>query len=74
MEPYSKLDFTIEKAIAIQTEQLNKWKKILKKSVYIDLVIFATKNNKTISNPYLITRGSDLSSFIANYKNNENKK
>ena len=62
-------DFTIDKAIRIQREQLFAWRKVLTPEAYGDLVIYAEQNNRTAKRPEDITRGSDLSVFVTNYSN-----
>lgn len=61
-------DFTVERGIEIQSQQLKRWKRTLKKKVYDALVEYATETNGKAIDGYGIRRGSDLSSFIANYQ------
>lgn len=61
---------TIEEIIAIQREQLNEWKQLLKQEVYEALEKWATEKNHLKTNPYDIIRGGDLSNFISNYTRN----
>ena len=60
-------EFTIEKAIEYQTEQLQQWKRILIDSVYRDLEQWAKANNETVTNPYHIRRGTDFDQFVFNH-------
>ena len=60
-------EFTIDDAIRIQRDQLFAWRKVLTPEAYGDLVIYAEQNNRTAKRPNEITRGSDLSVFVANY-------
>jgi hypothetical protein len=60
-------DFTVDKAIIIQQDQLREWKKVLTPEAYGDLKRHAEKNNRTAKSTHHITRGSDLSVFISNY-------
>ena len=64
-------NFTTAEGIAIQTVQLNKWKKVLKPEVFEKLKAFAVKNNDNARNGFDITRGDDLNNFIVNYSYNE---
>jgi uncharacterized iron-regulated protein len=61
--------FTIQQAIEIQTEQLLRWKKVLKDEVYQELEKWAKEGNDKILIPTSIRRGSDLTNFIENYHN-----
>jgi len=61
---------TIEDIIAIQREQLNDWKVLLKPKIYKDLEKWATEKNHLKTDPYHIIRGSDLANFIYNYTRN----
>ena len=55
---------TVEKGIKIQTEQLEEWKKILKKKVFIYLVGRATASNHNAKTGYNIVRGDDLKMIV----------
>ena len=61
--------FTIEAAIDIQDVHLAEWKLLLKKKIYEELYEAVKKSNPGVTDPYLITRGQDLSSWVANYGN-----
>jgi hypothetical protein len=62
----TKKEFTFEDAIAIQTEQLNGWKKVLLPEVFETLHYQATLDNNDRLMPESITRGSDLSVIVSN--------
>lgn len=62
-------DFTVQKAILIQQDQLKSWKKVLIPEAFEDLRAYAEQNNVTANNPNKIIRGSDLSVFVTNYSN-----
>jgi len=58
---------TKTKAIQIQNEQLTQWKTVLKKDAFNALYDWAKETNDTVTNPYSIRRGSDLSVFVSNF-------
>lgn len=60
-------DFTVDKAIIIQQDQLREWKKVLTPEAYGDLRRHAEQNNRTAKRTEDIIRGSDLSVFVTNY-------
>lgn len=59
--------FSVEHGIAVQREQLNEWKTILKDEVYKVLEQYATKDNDKAMNGYDICRGTSLDNFMSNY-------
>jgi hypothetical protein len=59
--------FSVEHGIAVQREQLNEWKTILKDEVYKVLEEYATKDNDKAMNGYDICRGTSLDNFMSNY-------
>jgi len=65
--------FTTENAIKIQTEQLEGWRKLLKKSVFEDLKAWATENNSFKMDGTDVIRGSDLDNYVANYIHNKKR-
>ena len=60
-------EFTIEDGIAIQTEQLAKWKTILIPEVYEALEEYSKRNNHKATWGYDICRGNEMISYIGNY-------
>jgi hypothetical protein len=60
-------NFTVELGIEVQTRQLKQWKKLLKKSVFEDLKIWATSTNSEAIDGTYIRRGNDLDNYIGNY-------
>ncbi len=60
-------EFTIDKAIRIQLDQLRDWRKVLTPEAFGDLRIHAEQNNRTAKDPKQIIRGNDLSVFVENY-------
>jgi hypothetical protein len=60
-------EFTVKDAIAIQNEQLAKYKKLLRDKVYIALSIYARKDNHLATCGNDICRGTNLSNFFENY-------
>lgn len=60
-------EFSVEKGIEIQTEQLEKWKSVLITEVYEALEEYAKRKNHLAECGFDICRGTDLSSYIANY-------
>ncbi len=65
----AKQEFTIKRAIQVQTEQLKKWKQVLKSEVFSELEKWATEKNHLKVDPYKIIRGSYLTTFVVNYSN-----
>lgn len=63
----SNLNFTVQEAIVIQQEQLAKWKKVLRPSVYSSLEKWAEEFNEVVTSPYNVTRGCELSGFVENF-------
>ena len=59
--------FTIELGLEVQAEQLAKWKSILLPEVYEALYEYATRYNHEAETGYDVRRGTDLSTYIANY-------
>lgn len=62
-------EFTVEAAIAIQTDHLKEWKKLLKTKVYKNLEAWATENNHKKKTGFEVVRGTQLNNYIANYFN-----
>jgi len=60
--------FEVEAAVKIQTEQLQRWKGVLKKHVYDELEEWATATNHSVVSGAYVRRGTDLSNFVANFK------
>ena len=60
-------EFTVNKAIIIQQDQLRTWRKVLTPEAFGDLRIYAEQNNRTAKDPKEIIRGSYLSTFVENY-------
>ena len=60
--------FTIEDAIAWQDLHLADWKVLLNDKVYQELHDAVKATNEGQTDPYAITRGCDLDSWLANYK------
>jgi hypothetical protein len=60
-------EFTIENAIEIQLEQINRWSSVLKTEAYLELLKEATKRNKKgYKSPSDVFRGVDIDNFIHN--------
>jgi hypothetical protein len=60
-------EFTIEKALSIQREQLAQWKTVLKRKVYNQLCDKVIERNlRGYSNPDQVPRGSRLAYIIDN--------
>lgn len=59
--------FTIELGLEIQAKQLAEWKSILLPEVYEALYEYATRKNHEAKLGYDVCRGTDLSTYIANY-------
>ena len=60
--------FTTEEGIAIQTRQLNEWQTKLKPKVFTALKKFAVAKNPKAYSGFDVVRGSELTTFIMNYK------
>ena len=60
--------FTIEQGLQIQRQHLSEWKQVLKEEVYNELVKYCMDTNLEARTGYDIKRGSELSSWIENYK------
>lgn len=60
-------EFTLNDAIAYQSEHLSEWKTKLIPECYNALEAWAMQTNETTS-PYDVRRGSLLSGFVANWK------
>lgn len=65
---------TIEEGIKIQTEDLAKWKQLLKLEVYEWLEKRTVKNNHLAKNGYDINRGGSLSTDVQNYFYHQSRK
>lgn len=63
-----KNNFTIQNGIDIQTEQLNKWKALLKPKVYNQVQKLVTKNNDKATTGYDICRGDSITEIILNLR------
>lgn len=62
-------EFTVDKAIIVQRQQLSAWRKVLTPEAYLELVVYAEQNNGTAKSPNSIIRGDNLSVFVSNYAN-----
>jgi hypothetical protein len=62
-------EFTIKKAIEIQTQQLKEWAVALKPEVHQQLTEWATEKNHLKKRANDIIRGCRLTNFICNYPN-----
>lgn len=65
--------FTLEKALGIQAEQMATWKIKLNAACYCDLQTYVNEMNARLtesSDPHQVTRGSDLSQFIQRWPDN----
>ena len=62
-------EFTMKDALKIQSDNLAEWKGKLKSDCYNDLETYAKETNDTVNDPYRVRRGSNLSNFVANWKN-----
>lgn len=62
-------ELEIQKGIDIQTEQLGRWKQVLKPEVFENLKAWATEKNHEKASGYDVVRGSSLDNYIANYAN-----
>ena len=60
-------EFTLQHGLEIQAEQLANWKSILIDEVYEALYEYATRLNHLAETGYDVRRGTDLSTYIANY-------
>jgi hypothetical protein len=58
--------FTVEAGIEVQAQDLKRWKRILKSSVYDKLEAYALKDNHKAKDGYQIARGIDLSNYVQN--------
>lgn len=58
--------FTMERALAIQEEHLQKWEKILKPEVATKLRILVLAQNAGVTNPYDVCRGTDIDQYVHN--------
>ena len=60
-------EFTVEDGIRVQTNDLERWEKVLKPEVFEDLKKWVTKKNHLATNGYGICRGTYLANFVENY-------
>jgi len=60
---------TLERAIAIQTHQIDEWATVLNPETTKQLRVAAERMNRGEENPYNIWRGSDIDQLIADIKN-----
>lgn len=60
------IELTIETAIQIQTEQLNRWKVVLSALAFEQLVDIVTKDNAKAKSGYDIVRGDTMYEIIMN--------
>jgi hypothetical protein len=60
--------FTMEQGLQVQREHLNEWKQVLKEEVYDELVKYCMVTNLEARTGYDLKRGSELSTWIENYK------
>jgi hypothetical protein len=58
--------FTLADALAIQEEHLKQWDLILKPEVAAKLRAIVLATNKGVTNPYVVTRGSDIDHYVHN--------
>ncbi|HEX7904837.1 MAG TPA: hypothetical protein VF487_13255 [Chitinophagaceae bacterium] len=63
----TKAVFTLKEAFAIQKDQLNDWKTILKDEIYLMLMAECQKRNRDVIDPFEVFRGTDMDQFIYNY-------
>lgn len=61
-----KNPFTVEQGIEVQTNQLRRWKSILKSDKYLLLYEFATSSNVDAKTGYDVMRGVTLDNWIHN--------
>lgn len=61
-------EFTLENALDIQERQLAEWMAILKPGVWRELRDAVKASNEGVTDPYKVTRGTDLDCWISNYK------
>ena len=59
--------FNAEAGIEVQTEQLNKWKTVLKPEVFVELQKFAVKDNDKAKTGYDVVRGVNLDGWVKTY-------
>lgn len=59
-------EFTVEEGIAVQTENLNAWKLVLKEEIYLRVEKWSKETNDQAKNGYQIRRGGDISCYINN--------
>lgn len=67
----STIEFTVEQGIAVQREQLDHWKYLLKPEIYADLEKWATSKNPEAKKGDDIPRGVVLDNFIQNLHYNK---
>lgn len=61
------MEFTVDKGLKIQEEQLNGWKTILIEEVYLSLEEYIKRENSIAKTGYDIKRGIDFNNYIVNY-------
>lgn len=59
-------EFTLEKAISFQDENLRHWKTVLNEDTYQKVYRIVKGKNNGITNPYQICRGLDISTIVVN--------
>lgn len=59
-------DITMTKMLAMQDEHLKQWESILKPEVAAKLRAIVLATNKGVTNPYEITRGSEIDRYVHN--------
>ena len=60
-------EFTMAEALEIQELHLAQWMKVLKPEIWRELRDAVKASNPGVTDPYKVTRGSDLDSWMANY-------
>lgn len=68
-QQYKPDTFTMQDAIAYQDAHLAEWKVLLKDKVYQELYKAVKDSNDGVTDPYKVTRGTDLQSWLLNYGN-----
>jgi len=67
VEQRGKKEFTVDQGLKIQGEHLAEWESKLHPECYKDLVPYATETNHLAKTGLNVRRGSDLSTFVANW-------
>ena len=67
---YERPKLTLEESLKIQADSLANWKTKLNPECYNDLYTYIIASNEGKTDPYSIERGSDLNTFVMNWKPN----